>query len=127
LIIRAVRFGQNVLDPSGFANGSDRSSGNDSRTGICWHKDHFRSTTATANDVRNRVINDGDFDLFARGLLCSLLDTGRHFIRLAITPADFTAAVADHDHRCKAKSSTTLHDRRATTNLDGPLDVLCVV
>ena len=48
--------------------------------------------------------------------LIAFSTAGGHFVRLAVTPADFAAAVADDDHAVEAESAATFDHRGTATD-----------
>ena len=61
------------------------------------------------------------FHLAAHAFLDGLLDAGRHFVGLAVAPADLAVAVADDDHRGEAEPPAALDHRGAALDLDDVL------
>jgi hypothetical protein len=55
-------------------------------------------------------------------VLLSLFHCGRHFVGLAIAPADPAATVSDDHQGRETETTTALDDRRTTLDLDRAVD-----
>ena len=63
-----------------------------------------------------------DGDHAARAVLDGLFHAGRHFVGLAVAPADAALAVADDDQRGEAEAPAALDHRGAAPDLDDLVD-----
>ena len=66
-------------------------------------------------------------DHAARAVLDGLFDAGRHFVGLAVAPADLALAVADDDHRGEAEAATALDHGGAALDLDDLVDQFAAI
>ena len=117
-IIGAVGLRQNIMNAGCLANRTHRLAGDDTGTGTGRDQQHFGGTVASPNLVRNRAFDQRNIDHASRGLFLGFLDTGGHFVCLAIAPAATTLAVTDHDHRRETETPPAFDNRRATFDLD---------
>ena len=72
---------------------------------------------ASLHHVRDRAVLNGHLDHVAGGLLDRLFDAGRHFVGLAIAPADAAFPIADDDHGGEAKAASTFDHGGAAFDL----------
>jgi hypothetical protein len=73
--------------------------------------------------VQRLVLERHRRQVLARGLH-RLLDRDRHFTRLAVSEADFAAAIADDGQRGEAELAAALDDFRHAIHCDELFDVL---
>ena len=107
--------------PADFAHGPHRLARDHAGTGRSGHEHHVGRAIVAFDLVRNRRAFERHRDHAPHAFLAGLLDAGRHFVGLAVAPADFALAVADDDHRGKAEAATALDDRRTTADGDDVL------
>jgi hypothetical protein len=76
--------------------------------------------------AHNLVRHSGVYDRHANHLfastLGSLADCLRHLVGFAVTDANATLAIANHNERAETKPTTTLHDLRDAIYVDGLLN-----
>ena len=65
--------------------------------------------------------------MLRRAVLDGLFDAGGHFVGLAVAPADFAAAVADHDHGREAEPPAAFDHGGAALDLDDLVDQFAAI
>src|SRR5687768_3019389 len=73
--------------------------------------------------MRDGALDARHLEEAALGFFNTLGDGGWHFLRLAITDADRTFAIANHDKCREAESATALDDLGDPVDGDDPFDV----
>src|SRR5690606_1973537 len=121
-----VTFGQYVMDASGFQNGAHCATGDYTGTFGGWHHEHLGGAMCSPQGVLNSGAIQIHLDHVTTCGFHGLLDSSRHFTRLATTEAHATIAVANYCQRCEGKDPTALNYFGDAVNLNQFLDVTFV-
>ena len=121
---RAEALGQDVADAAGLAHGADGRAGDHAGAGPGRHEDHLGRAEMPLDRVRNRGPLHVDGEQVAGAVLDGLFHGRRHFVGLAVAPADAALAVADDHQGREAEPPAAFDHRGATPNLDDLVDQL---
>ena len=107
-IVGADGFGQDIVNPDGFHDRTDRAAGDDSGTLGCGLEHDMTGTEATQNLVRNGPIQQLDLLHVLFGPIRCLANGIGNLIGLSETESHGTVSVADNDQGAEAESPTAL-------------------
>src|SRR5665213_3317224 len=120
-VFRAERFGEDVLYPGRFQNGTDGLARDDSSSGRGRAQQHFCAAIARINFVRNCHVLQRNGNHLVAGDFAAAPDRVRDFAGLAKTDAHAAPLVAHDNERAEIKAASALHDFRGAVDIDNLL------